>query len=50
MGWWVVVSGLVFVIAAICGSILVTSEVARAALDAIAVLSGMVCVGLGEGV
>jgi hypothetical protein len=52
MGWWIVFSGVVFVLAAIlaCGSVLPTSEMARAALDVIAILSGMVCVGLGEGV
>ena len=52
MGWWIIVSGLIFILAAIlaCGSILPTSELVRAALDVIAILSGMVCVGLGEGV
>ena len=52
MGWWIVVSGLVFVVAAIlaCGSFLSTSELARGALDVVAILSGIVCVGLGEGV
>jgi hypothetical protein len=52
MGWWILVSGLIFVIAAIlaCSSVLAANELARAALDVIAILSGMVCVGLGEGV
>jgi hypothetical protein len=52
MGWWIIVSGLIFILAAIlaCGSILPTSELVRAALDVIAIVSGMVCVGLGEGV
>jgi len=51
MGWWILVSGLIFVIAAIlaCSSVLAANELARAALDVIAILSGMVCVGLGEG-
>jgi hypothetical protein len=52
MGWWIIVSGLIFILAAIlaCGSVLPTSEVVRAAFDVIAILSGMVCVGLGESV
>ena len=52
MGWWIIVSGLVFVVAAIlaCGSVLSTSELARGVLDVVAILSGIVCVGLGEGV
>jgi hypothetical protein len=52
MGWWIIVSGLTFILAAIlaCGSVLPTSELVRAALDVVAILSGMVCVGLGEGV
>jgi hypothetical protein len=49
MGWWIIVSGLTFILAAIlaCGSVLPTSELVRAALDVVAILSGMVCVGLG---
>ena len=52
MGWWILVSGLIFVVAAIlaCSSVLAANELARGALDVIAILSGMVCVGLGEGV
>jgi len=52
MGSWIIVSGLIFVVAAIlgCGSVLPTSELARGALDVVAIISGMVCVGLGEGV
>jgi hypothetical protein len=52
MGWWIIFSGLIFVVAAIlaCTSVLPTSELMRGALDVIAILSGMVCVGLGEGV
>lgn len=51
MGWWIIVSGLIFVLAAVlaCGSVLPTSEMVRAVLDVVAILSGMVCVGLGEG-
>jgi hypothetical protein len=52
MGWWIFVSGLIFVVAAIlaCSSVLAANDLARGALDMIAILSGMVCVGLGEGV
>ena len=52
MGWWILVSGLIFVVAAIlaCSSVLAANELARGALDVIAILSGMVCVGLGDGV
>jgi hypothetical protein len=52
MGWWIIVCGLTFILAAIlaCGSVLPTSEIVRVALDVIAIISGMVCVGLGEGV
>lgn len=52
MGWWIVLSGLIFVVAAIlaCSSVLPTNELARGVLDVVAILSGMVCVGLGEGV
>ena len=52
MGWWILVSGLIFVVAAIlaCSSVLAPNELARGALDVIAILSGIVCVGLGEGV
>jgi hypothetical protein len=52
MGWWIICSGVIFLITAIlgCGSVLPTTEMARAALDVIAILSGIVCVGLGEGV
>jgi hypothetical protein len=51
MGSWIFASGLVFVVAAIlgCGSVLPTNEIARGVLDVIAILSGMFCVGLGEG-
>ena len=52
MGWWILVSGLIFVVAAIlaCSSVLAPNELARGALDVIAILSGIVCVGFGEGV
>ena len=52
MGWWIFISGLIFVVAAIlaCSSVLAANELARGALDVIAILSGIVCVGLGEGV
>jgi len=51
MGWWIIVSGLTFILAAIlaCGSVLPTTEMMSGALDVIAILSGVVCVGLGEG-
>ncbi len=51
MGWWIIASGLIFVVAAIlaCGAVLPTSDLVRGALDVVAIISGMICVGLGEG-